>query len=103
DPTTGGGVRVAPPRPLIAGPVLDQLQSARSRLPGEPLPQRVVLPGPREPVVTTRPVVPSDRDQLVPHPVERPDPGRTRGDHDQLPSCIGTRTPRCRATSAAAE
>ena len=37
------GVGVTPPRPLVAHPVGGQVQPARSRFPGEPFPQGVVL------------------------------------------------------------
>ena len=52
--TPGVAVGVAPPAPLVAGPVLDEVEAARRALGGEPLPQVVVGPGPRVAAVAAR-------------------------------------------------
>ncbi len=65
-----GGVRVAPPRPLVAGAVLHQVQAPCRRLAGEPLPQRHVVAGPGEPAVAAGARVPADALERRPHRVK---------------------------------
>ncbi len=61
---------VPPPGPLVAHPVLDQVQPAAGALGGEPLAEGVVLAGPgKTPVAAGR--YAADRPQLGPHAVER--------------------------------
>src|SRR5699024_9678458 len=95
------GVGVTPPGPLVADPVLDQVQPAGGRLAREPLPQRRVLGGPRVAAVATGRPVTAGPGEVTPH--------RCEGGHSPH-SCpsrtfagIGTRTPRSEATSAARE
>ncbi len=69
---TGGhrGIRVAPPRPLVAHPVGGEVEAAFGALAGEPLAQVVVLAGPGEPVVAAALAVDAQGLEVVPHPTE---------------------------------
>ena len=69
-PVRADGVGVAPPGPLVAGAVQGEVQTPSGALPGEPLPQRVVLAGPGVPPVPAGRRVPADRGELGPHGVE---------------------------------
>jgi hypothetical protein len=84
----GSRVGVAPPGPLVAGAVLDDLKPAGGALAGKPLTQGVVLASPGEPVVAAGPWVAADEAQRFPHPVKTaPRLGATGGFTE------GSRTP----------
>ena len=63
-------LRVAPPGPLVAHPVLDEVEPAVGALAGEPLAQVVVLAGPREAVVAAAVAVAAEGLEVGPHPAE---------------------------------
>ena len=69
-PCAARRVWVSPPGPLVAHPVLGEVEAARRALPGEPLAQVVVLTGPRVATVATALGAASDRLQVGPHRLE---------------------------------
>ena len=66
----GGGIGVAPPRPLVAHAVLGQVEAAGRALAGEPLAQVVVLIGPGETAVAAGAGVAAHRLECSPHRLE---------------------------------